>query len=107
MDKSNELYFLNKYKYLNLSETSSGKIEEELSKEEKKRQKELKKKQMQELCQQKSKKVTNLAKVKKYIDHTKPGEKKDLNREFLKNWPNTASAWPGLGHGQAGLRPRA
>ena len=48
MDKSNELYFLNKYKYINLSESSSGKTEEELAKEEKKRQKELKKKQMQE-----------------------------------------------------------
>ena len=76
MDKSNELYFLNKYKYINLSESSSGKTEEELAKEEKKRQKELKKKQMQELCQQKNKKAINLSKANKVLDDTKPGEKK-------------------------------
>ena len=76
MDKANELYYLNKYKYLNLTPESSTKSPEELSKEEKKRQKELKKKQMQELCQQKNKKVMNLSKEKTIIDETKPGEKK-------------------------------
>jgi len=94
MDKSNELYFLNKYKYLNLSETSSGKTEEELSKEEKKRQKELKKKQMQELCQQKNKKAINLTKEKKVLDDTKPGEKKNLDK-FPDNYDPAyvESAW--------------
>ena len=71
MEKTNELYFLNKYKYLTLS-SSSGKTEEELSKEEKRKQKELKKKQMQEICQQKTKKSMNLPKEKKIIDDTKP-----------------------------------
>ena len=101
MEKTNEIYYINKYKYLedenskNQPKKKDGKGDENLSKEEKMRQKELKKKQMQELCQQKSKKVTNLAKVKKYIDHTKPGEKKDLNGEFPENYDPSyvESAW--------------
>ena len=80
MEKTNEIYFLNKYKYLNVSSTSSGKSEEELAKEEKKRQKELKKKQMQEMCQQKNKKGISLTKEKTVIDDTKPGEKKNLEK---------------------------
>jgi hypothetical protein len=37
---------MNKYKYINLNSVSTGKSEEELAKEEKKRQKELKKKRV-------------------------------------------------------------
>ena len=95
MEKSNELYFMNKYKYLNLSEASSGKTEEELSKEEKRKQKELKKKQMQETCKQKNKKVAlNISKDKKIIDETKPGEKKNLDK-FPDNYDPSyvESAW--------------
>ena len=93
MEKTNELYFLNKYKYLTLS-SSSGKTEEELSKEEKRKQKELKKKQMQEICQQKTKKSMNLPKEKKIIDDTKPGEKKNLDN-FPDNYDPSyvESAW--------------
>ena len=95
MEKSNELYFMNKYKYLNLSEASSGKTEEELAKEEKRKQKELKKKQMQETCKQKNKKVAlNISKDKKIIDETKPGEKKNLDK-FPDNYDPSyvESAW--------------
>ena len=95
MEKSNELYFMNKYKYLNLSEASSGKTEEELAKEEKRKQKELKKKQMQETCKQKNKKVAlNISKNKKIIDETKPGEKKNLDK-FPDNYDPSyvESAW--------------
>ena len=80
MEKTNEVYFLNKYKYLGVSNSSSGKSEEELAKEEKKRQKDLKKKQMQEICQQKNKKGISLSKEKTVIDDTKPGEKKNLEK---------------------------
>ena len=88
MDKSDETYYLNKYKYPEQQEEckndkKKGKKDKKndgLSKEEKMAQKELKKKQMQELCQKKNKKATSgLANVKKYIDKTKPGEKKDLS----------------------------
>ena len=91
MDNTNEIYYLNKYKYLSQSDNSEkdkkkdkkDKNNDTLSNEEKKRQKELKKKQMQELCQQKNKKATtNLSMIKKYEDKTKPGEKKDLSGEF-------------------------
>ena len=67
-----------------------------LSKEEKMAQKELKKKQMQELCQKKNKKATSgLANVKKYIDKTKPGEKKDLSGELPEYYDPSyvESAW--------------
>jgi len=59
-------------------------------------QKELKKKQMQELCQKKNKKATSgLANVKKYIDKTKPGEKKDLSGELPEYYDPSyvESAW--------------
>ena len=49
---------------------------------------------MQELCQQKNKKVMNLSKEKKIIDETKPGEKKDLSK-FPENYDPSfvESAW--------------
>ena len=103
MEKTREIYYLNKYKYLEedaSTETKKdkkkdGKGDEAMSKEEKMRLKELKKKNMQELCQQKTKKATNLADVKKYIDKTKPGEKKDLTGEFPENYDPSyvESAW--------------
>ena len=108
MDKSNDLYYLNKYKYLSAdiaeqqhqqsktsSQTTSQKTPEQLAKEEKMRQKELKKKQMQELCQQKTKKTINISNTKKYIDKTKPGEKKDLSGELPENYDPSyvESAW--------------
>ena len=93
MEKTNEIYYLNKYKYLEQEESAGAKKgkkdkkgEDGMSKEEILRQKELKKKQMQELCQQKTKKATNLSEVKKYVDNTKPGEKKDLSGEFPENY---------------------
>ena len=95
MEKSSELYFLNKYKYLNPSNVPVEKNEEELSKEEKKRQKELKKKQMQEMCQQKTKKgIMSLSKENKIKDDTKPGEKKNLDK-FPDNYDPSyvESAW--------------
>ena len=97
MEKTNEIYYLNKYKYLDEDSPSGTKKKDAKNeeKEEQMRQKELKKKKMQDLCQQKSKKATNLSKVKKYIDHTKPGEKKDLEGEFPENYDPSyvESAW--------------
>ena len=100
MEKSNEIYYLNKYKYLDMNSINESnkkdtKKDENLSKEEKMRQKELKKKQMQELCQQKNKKAKNLSNVKKYYDKTKPGDKKDLSGEFPENYDPSyvESAW--------------
>ena len=94
MEKTSELYYMNKYKYINLNSVSTGKSEEELAKEEKKRQKELKKKQMQEMCQQKNKKAINISKEKKVIDDTKPGDKKNLDK-FPDNYDPSyvESAW--------------
>jgi hypothetical protein len=93
MDKSNEAYYLNKYKYPEQQDQSNNdkkkgkkdKKNDGLSKEEKMAQKELKKKRMQELYQKKNKKETSgLANAKKYIDKTKPGEK----RIYLENCQN-------------------
>ena len=89
MMKSSEIYYLNKYKY----PSQGGEVD---SKEEKMRLKELKKKQMQEMCQQKNKKATlNLSNVKKYVDQTKPGDKKILTGEFPENYDPSyvESAW--------------
>ena len=98
MDKTNEIYYLNKYKYI--SENNSQKKEEEKNKKENeihlKKLKELKKKRMQELCQQKSKKTSpNISNAKKYVDKTKPGEKKDISGEFPEYYAPTyvESAW--------------
>lgn len=110
MEKTSDLYILHKYKYLdadnaekdfrqsNKGETGkdSKKDAEKLAKEEKMRQKELKKKQMQEQCQQKNKKANiNLTNAKKYVDNTKPGEKKDLSGELPENYDPSyvESAW--------------
>ena len=100
MEKTSEIYFLNKYKYLILNSNDESnkkdtKKDDNLSKEEKMRQKELKKKLMQEQCQQKTKKAKNLSNVKKYVDKTKPGEKKDLSGEFPENYDPSyvESAW--------------
>ena len=85
MEKSNELNITN----LSNPNSSKGKTEKELSKEEMKHKKELKKKQMQEMCKQKNKKsIMNLTKDKKVIDETKPGEKKDLSK-FPDNYDPT------------------
>ena len=107
MDKSDEAYYLNKYQYPEQqdqynNDKKKGKKDKKdkkndgLSKEEKMAQKELKKKQMQELCQKKNKKATSgLANVKKYIDKTKPGEKKDLSGELPEYYDPSyvESAW--------------
>ena len=99
MDKTNEIYYLNKYKYLDTNSKDANKKdskdEEALSKEEKMRQRELKKQKMQEQCQQKTQKVKNLAQVKKYKDNTTPGEKKNLTGEFPENYDPSyvESAW--------------
>ena len=107
MERTSDLYILHKYKYLdadnaekdfrqsNKGETKKDpkKDEEKLAKEEKMRQKELKKKQMQEQCKQKTKK-TNIN-LKKYVDNTKPGDKKDLSGELPENYDPSyvESAW--------------
>ena len=100
MEKTNELYYLNKYKYLNQfnqgdTKTKEEKCKEDISKEEKLRQKELKKKQMQELCKQKNKKDLSKIQKKIYEDKTKPGEKKDLSGEVPKEYVPSyvESAW--------------
>ena len=102
MDKSNELYYQNKYKYLqqnNQAENQKEYLDKEktnnvLSNAEKINKKDLKKKRMQELCQQKNKK-TNLSNIKKYIDKTNPGDKKDISGEFPEYYDPSyvESAW--------------
>ena len=89
MDKTNEINFFkenNNMQENNPEDHKKGKNtkenEKDLKKAEKLNHKELKKKRMKELCQQKKKKAPNIFNAKKYVDKTKPGEKKDISGEF-------------------------